>query len=37
MLEYTSPFEEGYALLNGEPVWKCTETADTRKEEVTHD
>ncbi|CAG5190239.1 uncharacterized protein ALTATR162_LOCUS12159 [Alternaria atra] len=35
MAECTSPFEDGYALLKGGPVWDCTETAGTRKDEGT--
>ncbi|KAH8621715.1 hypothetical protein IG631_23592 [Alternaria alternata] len=35
MAECTSPFEDGYALLKGGPVWDCTETASTRKHEGT--
>ncbi|KAH8622838.1 hypothetical protein IG631_22587 [Alternaria alternata] len=26
MAEYTSPFEDGYALLKGGPAWECAET-----------
>jgi len=35
MAEYTSPFEDGYALLNGGPIWDCPQTAGTRKDEGT--
>lgn len=35
MAECTSPFEDGYALLEGGSVWDCTETAGTRKDEGT--
>ncbi|KAI0573476.1 hypothetical protein Alg130_10080 [Pyrenophora tritici-repentis] len=33
--EYTSPFEDGYALLRGGPAWDCTGTTGTQKDEST--
>ncbi|EMD86766.1 hypothetical protein COCC4DRAFT_62965 [Bipolaris maydis ATCC 48331] len=32
MPEYTSPFEEGYALMHGGPAWECMKSAGTQKD-----